>query len=816
MIFRRVVTILTVALAALAASGAPEPVLAHPLGNFTVNRYARLELTPQHARIRYVLDMAEIPTFQAMPTLDANRDGAVSESERASYGTRRAEEIARGLTLTLEGVVLPLRPTAADAELLPGQGGLQTLRVSAWLDAPAATPHLHRAASLSLGEALTLSLRDANDPSSIGWREMLVVADGLAIAAPAGTALPTIDVTDELRRYPEDLLQLPLDVRAIASRVTASAPAYAISTTTGAPAAPGARASLERAPGGLTGLVTATTLTPTVILGALLAAAVFGGLHAMSPGHGKTIVASYLVGTRGTARHALFLGLTVTLVHTAGVYALLLVTLFASRYLLPEQLFPWMGLASGALVLAMGVSLALARLRSWRAGVSHDHGSGSHSHGPGAEQGHSHAIVDARGAITWRQLLALGVSGGLLPCPSATVLGLGAIALGRVAYGLVLILAFSAGLAGTLVAAGLLAVYSGRMATRVTGRLSPSAWARLPKLAAGALPHTARVVPIASASVIALAGLALTIEALGQLGAASVPVAASAAMASVRDDFAGAVSRGPGLGAGMALLGTALVLGLRHGIDWDHIAAISDIAGTASMGRRAALHPVALAFLYAAGHALVVMALGMSALRFGALLPEWLDPLMERAVGATLVFLSFCVLLSLGRAWRSGGPVRLQSRWMLLLSGVRRAWRHVAWLLHGHRHHGAGSGAPAHRLDSYGPGAAFGTGVIHGIGAETGTQVLLIAAVGGAAAQGLGTGMLLAFVAGLLLSNTGVAVLASLGFTSSRGAKPIFAAVAGGSATLSLVVGALALVGMADHLPDLQMVIVAALGAAPV
>ncbi|HEU5316104.1 MAG TPA: hypothetical protein VFX49_08350, partial [Chloroflexota bacterium] len=299
---------------------------------------------------------------------------------------------------------------------------------------------------------------------------------------------------------------------------------------------------------------------------------------------------------------------------------------------------------------------------------------------------------------------------------------------------------------------------------------------------------------------------------------------ASTAIVSIRAEIAGGLSRGLGpelgaglgLGAGAALLGTAFALGLRHGIDWDHIAAISDIAGTAAMKRGAARHPVALAFLYSAGHALVVIVLGLAALRFGALLPVWLDPLMERAVGATLVFLGLCVLLSLGRAWRSGEPARLQSRWMLLFSGLRRAWGHAAWLLHGHRHDGATSGAHAHRLDGYGPGTAFGTGVIHGIGAETGTQILLIAAVGGAATQGLGTGMLLAFVGGLLLSNIGVAVLASLGFASSRRTRPVFAAVAGGSAALSLVVGSMALVGMADRLPDLQLVIAAALGVSPV
>ena len=258
---------------------------------------------------------------------------------------------------------------------------------------------------------------------------------------------------------------------------------------------------------------------------ALLTAMLLGGMHALSPGHGKTVVGAYLVGSRGTARHALFLGLTVTLVHTAGVFALGLATLFVSRSFMPERVFPWLSLASGLLVLGMGLSLLRVRLRALGRpargpghahGHDHEHPAGalSHSHGLGS---HTHAVPGADGApVTWRSLLALGISGGLLPCPSALVVMLGAIALQRVLLGLVLIVAFSAGLAATLSAIGLAMVYSGRLAGRLATRL------RLDQRGGGRGPwatvwHLGRAIPALSAGVVALAGLALTAEAAGAL-----------------------------------------------------------------------------------------------------------------------------------------------------------------------------------------------------------------------------------------------------------------------------------------------------------
>lgn len=287
---------------------------------------------------------------------------------------------------------------------------------------------------------------------------------------------------------------------------------------------------------------------------------------------------------------------------------------------------------------------------------------------------------------------------------------------------------------------------------------------------------------------------------------------------------------------GLALLGTALALGLRHGIDWDHLAAIMDITGSARVQRRgsggtsasaaisaqsghragawrapfqaaAGWRPVWLASLYAVGHALVVVALGLAALLFGAILPDWVDPIMERAVGATLLFLGCWVVYSLIRFWQGGDEFRLQSRWMLVFAGTRRGWGAIQRRLHGHSHAGAEGQYHVHRVDQYGPGTAFGTGLIHGVGAETGTQVLIIAAVGGAASQGLGVWMLLAFVVGLLLSNTSVALLTSFGFISAGRARMLYVAAGCLAAVFSLWVGSYAVLGMADQLPDIQAVL---------
>jgi hypothetical protein len=302
---------------------------------------------------------------------------------------------------------------------------------------------------------------------------------------------------------------------------------------------------------------------------------------------------------------------------------------------------------------------------------------------------------------------------------------------------------------------------------------------------------------------------------------------------------------------GVGLLLTGLFLGIRHGIDWDHIAAITDITsttaaaslaeaahegqhltaaghshhhggppelrahdagpGAATISPAMAARPdmvrsrfiseqsraIQLGTLYALGHALVVVILGLAALAFGALLPAWLDPVMGRVVGFTLVALGLWVVYSIYRYARAGESFRLRSRWMLVFDGMRYGWRRFQARLHGHEH------VEPLEMSSYGARTAFGVGMIHGIGAETGSQVLLIAAVGGASSAGLGVPMLAAFVVGLLLSNLAIVVISSVGFVSSQARERVYVVFGGVAGAFSLVVGAIFLLGLNGGLPNL-------------
>jgi nickel/cobalt exporter len=466
---------------------------AHPLGNFTINSYSRLDFAAGAVRVTYIVDYAEIPTFQLMPRLDPDGDGTLDAAESAAFLDGTLPDLVRGLQLTIGGRPLALTTRERTAGLVPGQGGLLTLRVEAHLDG--APPP-----DWSTGGAARYT--DGNFGDRLGWREV-VVRGGAGIAIDGDAALAE-DRSDELRSYPQDLLTTPLNRRE-ATFTLRPAPGTAPSNA-GASVAPGQRGPI----GGLTtsrvaGLAQAEQLTPGTILLAILGAIFWGALHALSPGHGKTVVAAYLIGTRGTARHAAFLGLTVTITHTLGVFALGAVTLWLARVLLPETLYPWLNALSGVAVVVIGATLAWQRLRGAggmvpvhehtddaQAGLLHTHGGRAHMHLPPGATGER---------VTRRSLLALGVSGGLIPCPSALVLLLGAIALGRTGFGLLLVLAFSVGLASVLTAIGLLCVH----ARRLFGRLSFE-------------PRVPRLLPVASALAITLAGLAIVIDALRQGG----------------------------------------------------------------------------------------------------------------------------------------------------------------------------------------------------------------------------------------------------------------------------------------------------------
>ena len=260
---------------------------------------------------------------------------------------------------------------------------------------------------------------------------------------------------------------------------------------------------------------------------------------------------------------------------------------------------------------------------------------------------------------------------------------------------------------------------------------------------------------------------------------------------------------------GVGVIVSAFLFGFRHGIDWDHIAAITDITSSQEERGRALEYGT----IYALGHALVVFVIGVVAIVLGAKLPDGVDAIMERVVGVTLILLGVYVFTALVR---HGREFRMRSRWMLVFAGVRRAWRGAQTRLHGHAHDGAAHVHPVADAGRYGPRTALGTGLIHGVGAETGTQVLLIAAVGGAASQGLGVAMLLAFVVGLLVSNSAVALLTSAGFVSAGRARGLYVSAGVLTAVFSLAVGSFALLGISDRLPDLQQALAAVFGQLPV
>lgn len=240
------------------------------------------------------------------------------------------------------------------------------------------------------------------------------------------------------------------------------------------------------------------------------------------------------------------------------------------------------------------------------------------------------------------------------------------------------------------------------------------------------------------------------------------------------------------------LLGTAMLLGFRHGFDWDHIAALIDISGTAGTDSAERKEALLLSLLYAIGHASVVVILGIAAIAFAAILPAWIDSIMERVVGVTLLILGCYLFYAVFSAAKNSTELKLKSRWMLLISGVKKLFGKLS-----------NKPAPTEsaKLTAW---TAFSIGTLHGLGAETGTQVLLIAAVGGANTHGLSVAMLMAFVAGLISSNTLVALIATGTFRSSKNLRPLYLVTGTTAGAFSLVVGSMFLAGRADALPDLQ------------
>ena len=455
--------------AVLAALVVPVIAAAHPLGNFTINRSAALELSGNRLYVSYVLDLAEIPTFQ---------DGQ-SGVGQASYLRR----IEHGLHVTVDGAPASLVPVAQRLAHPKGQGGLRTTR----FEVVFAGPTLHGPEPVRLV--------DETYSGRIGWKEVVVSAahGGSIVSSNA----PPTSRSDRLRSYPKDLLRSPLDVTSATATLSAGdspGPAPALSSQSSL------QAPDRVADHGFTRLISRGHLSLGIVLLSLVIAAFWGAVHALTPGHGKALVAGYLVGTKGRPRDAVLLGATVTVTHTAGVFALGLVTLLLSQFLVPDTLYPWLTLVSGLLVVGVGLSVFLQRLRrgGWN---DHHHDDDDDGDGDGHVHAHGHGHPATRrhddDALTSHGILGVGVAAGILPCPSALVVLLSAIALHRVGFGIVLILAFSLGLAATITGIGLVAVLARRVFSRVSfeGRL-------------------VRLLPAVSALVILCVGVVITAKAI--------------------------------------------------------------------------------------------------------------------------------------------------------------------------------------------------------------------------------------------------------------------------------------------------------------
>ena len=556
----------------------PQAGFAHPMGNFSISHYAGIRIERDFVELRYLIDMAEIPTFQEIQ--QTGIVPRVGDRSLSGYLEREAEALKAGLALDVNGRPLFLEVVSSEVIFPPGAGGLATMKLG----------FLYRARldGLKAAELNELHYRDRNFGDRVGWKEVIAVAgQGIRITS---SSVPESDRSQQLANYPTDLLNSPpqaleaeasfevlggetgtgnskLEIRnsklgsessvsrlpildsrspradSRAPRPEPQTPTPESVTPNGGRLIPNQQATPRNR---FTELIATKQFGFWFLFTAALVAAGLGALHALEPGHGKTIVAAYLVGSGGTAAHACLLGLIVTASHTAGVYLLGAVTLYASRYVVPEQLYPWLGAVSGLIIAGLGVFLFLRRYDGETNGDSHAHGhshfhSHAHTHGhdagqtqdhhhqgpqhEGARSGaeephaqvherHSHGCEldhhhradlhhpDPGGRVSWRQLLALGVTGGMVPCPAALVVLLSAVALHRIAFGLFLIAAFSVGLAAVLISIGLLMVYAGQFVSRLHGDG----------------PLMTRWLPLASAAVITALGLAIAVRALVAAG----------------------------------------------------------------------------------------------------------------------------------------------------------------------------------------------------------------------------------------------------------------------------------------------------------
>lgn len=477
---------IAIALALLVVSSfSPGGANAHPLGNLSVSRYSRLELYSDATLIRYVVDIAEVPAFQELRSIDTDGDGEPSAAEGSAYLEELAPALRNELHLEVDGSEVDLRLMSSDIAFPEGQAGLRTIRAGLWLRADID------------GELVRLEYRDGNYADRTGWREIVVVSgEGVELVS---SSAPAEDLSAELTAYPTDRI-------ADQPGLTVAAASYVAGTGESAPVTGLGTVSLEPSvqSGGFASLIGRDKLTLSVVLVSVLAALGFGAIHALEPGHGKTLVAAYFAGVRGTVKQALTLGLIIAATHSLGVMAIGLLVLFGSHFILPEDLYPWLTLFAGLIVLSLGLRLAAQRIPSLLRRRSN-----LHAHG------HSHEHPEAAGGSPWRNLVLIGLVDGIVPSPSTILVLLAAVSLDRIVLGAALIVAFSVGLAAVLTAVSLSLVYAQRFLKRLNDTLGSRSSGPIGSVIASVSGEgvVARALPSCAAVMLVAVGTFLTLSA---------------------------------------------------------------------------------------------------------------------------------------------------------------------------------------------------------------------------------------------------------------------------------------------------------------
>jgi len=529
----------------------PGFVAAHPLGNFTINHYAEVRVERERVLLDVVIDQAEVAAFQARQAFDTDADGQVSDEELEAGRITACDELALDLRLRADEEALDLRTTEAGLSFPPGVGGLSTMRLVCGFEAALAGP---------IGAQPTrIAFSDESYPNRLGWREIVVRGSGVTLAIVDGEQRDE-SLSARLTAYPDELIALPLADANVVVDATAggvvllpldlpdadpldgATPSPSPSASAGAPSTPAPSSTptalpaptVGAVPGGidggeLPGIFEEADITPVMLLLSLVTAAALGAGHALTPGHGKTLMAAYLVGTRGTPLHALGLGLSVSLSHTIGILVLAGIVVGASDVLPPDVVVRWAPVVAAVSIVAIGgwmLAGELRRRRSAGAGPTaapheHDHDDHGHDHvhenehdqDHDHEQRHDHGLEHRHGGgthshapapgstITWRSLFALGLAGGLIPSTSALLILLGSIAAGRPAFGFVLVVAFGLGMAAVMAGIGLAIV---------------AARGRLERMPAGrGLGRVRETVPLVAALLVFGFGIYLTVHAVG-------------------------------------------------------------------------------------------------------------------------------------------------------------------------------------------------------------------------------------------------------------------------------------------------------------